>query len=782
MHRAIALRNSNLRFSNPRSWRYDDAHLVDLAIVYYDTMGRRGYDTLRRTLLPGVLPTYETLRHHPRFQLLPITNVGYEIDRLRQIPDYYRRLGYTLPFFAISEDATVVRPGLVLRAADNLIFGFIGAAPVCPSTYEDLLRLVQERQLADQISVVLLNPLVSLFPSFVLAVFAQHAGVDADVTARRIAAGIDLLAQLGIVAFSHGADGAAANVSYQKRRLGLIRERTYEHQLVPSHSQPLRVPSLRGPDEEVTVRTMQADLTAFTGMPELFTSALVPVLSFQDFAHLLTKMRTRLLRKAFGLRLGDGLAHVSVLESLCGTDGQRLELEARTGLRTDDLNPADKQDFPAAERICSERVISLLDAKLLANEPCGDSGSLAPTILYLRLMSLVRRAYMQPGVRVLERLLAAFTAYYLLEIWLVDADDLHLDKKLFITTNTRFCIRTNALSLLTYYEWVASGEVPQLRISMPTSPHVFGSLQNEELFRELRALSHDVNFNLLEALQRLQAAQRVRLLVQLNQADSAAEPPLDLPRHHRHPRADSLGRAPEYMEPEVSSTTIHNSLLAAQKDAIQLWVKYAACLPVTVARRMNLPTWPAGAARPVLRLRLGSEELARHDLNPLDLIPARASAKLRNERLAAARPLHTGAQTAQQQRDASARLQQLQQSLMQAEQRGNGGDDEADDDEDDDDENHQLHWRAALAVAGLRAGDDVSRNQLQVHSDYAEYVHVDVGERDSPKAISLGSLTLPKARVVRMLGGHAVVSSERLRRVQHRAPAPAGSQQAPNGT
>jgi len=125
------VRNANLRLPNPRNWRYNDPHLLDLAMVFLDSMGRRGYEFLRLTLGAGALPTPVTLRSHFRFRIPPITNLGFELPRLQQIPALYRSLGYNNAVFSISEDATSIRPTLSVRLADNILFGFAGRAPLC---------------------------------------------------------------------------------------------------------------------------------------------------------------------------------------------------------------------------------------------------------------------------------------------------------------------------------------------------------------------------------------------------------------------------------------------------------------------------------------------------------------------------------------------------------------------------------------------------------------------------------------------------------------------------
>lgn len=786
LNKLIAVVNSNLPRSDPRGWRYNDPDILDLAMLFYDTMGRQGYELLRLSFGGRALPTPVTLKAHPQFLLPPITDAGFQLDRLRRLPDLYKALGYNLPLFGISDDATALRKSLFYRRSDNLIIGWSGAAVPCPDSLFELERMAAERKLASQVSPLMLNPIDPSYPSVVVAVFFDPPGAVSTATiVSRTDAALDVLYQLGIIVIAHGADGASQNVAMHERRLGFsVLPRSTRH-LVPDTKIVVRFPAL------LSMELQQHALAArrlVLHIGDEDVPADVPIgLCFQDFVHVLAKLRMRLLKAKDGLKLGDGVAHVAVLQHFVRSPAHRINLELSTLLRAEDLDPSDPMDYPAAERMCSAALIDFL-AEVAANADVQRpvTGDVHQTLLYVKLMSLVRKAYVEPGVNCLDRLRAAFTALFISDIWSEFATQYNTPAAQLITRNVRFCLRANAISLLGLYVFICSHRA--LRRHVPASPHVFGSQANEHLFRVLRALLADVNFGAAEMLRRLNAVARTDVLVSRNRADATALP-LDVPRHHRHPRADSLHRPAEYMDDSLTVAAMETAMVESKQAAICLWYAHAGrFLPLSVAVPLGHPLPPEGSAeRPVVRVTMTGEANFVREL-PLDLVAALdrhtpatapvAAGAQSNAASAVASAAGAAADTAEL--DVEAELDEgerlyaaeiaLQKEAAHHEARSIEEwrariEDAADEEEG---AQEQLDWQASVAAA-RQAAADVADGALAFDLTYdaKKHVHVDIGQKDAPaKLKTLLGTQVSKARAVNIVGGHTQQTSERLRRVR----------------
>ena len=112
---------------------------------------------------------------------------------------------------------------------------------------------------------------------------------------------------------------------------------------------------------------------------------------------------------------------------------------------------------------------------------------------FLRFSRAAVFAFLGRGVSALERLRQAWFARYFADGWRawLQEKGLPLGDN-FISTNQYACIKLNAESLLLFYHWLCAH--PQLRKAVPVSVCGFGSQQNENLFREMRAYGNDPNF------------------------------------------------------------------------------------------------------------------------------------------------------------------------------------------------------------------------------------------------------------------------------------------------
>lgn len=299
-----------------------------------------------------------------------------------------------------------------------------------------------------------------------------------------------------------------------------------------------------------------------------------PVLHFQDPSHLLLKLRNRITaRDGNGVRMGArGMASVRLLEYLLEEDST-FRVEIDHGLRKTDLSPKDRMNFPAADRLFSERVIGALllckDATAPLSEPTPPPSApssdaavapalrkkrkakkakeqaseglprLVPPAAFLRIGRDAVFAFLGNGTAY-ERLHQAWFARYFADGWRawLQENELNLADN-FLSSNQYACIKLNAESLLLFYDWLCSA--PELRRAVPASVFGVGSQQNENLFRTTRAFP-DPNFSVAEFLRRVTQVQELSLIA------SRYENLFVFGAHHKHTRPDHIRRAPVYLD------------------------------------------------------------------------------------------------------------------------------------------------------------------------------------------------------------------------------------------
>jgi hypothetical protein len=75
--------------------------------------GQGTHRFLYQTLMRGAIPCFRSTLNHARRHTLPLAEIGYTERRMKYAVEFYKRIGYHLPFFLISSDATALRPELV---------------------------------------------------------------------------------------------------------------------------------------------------------------------------------------------------------------------------------------------------------------------------------------------------------------------------------------------------------------------------------------------------------------------------------------------------------------------------------------------------------------------------------------------------------------------------------------------------------------------------------------------------------------------------------------------
>lgn len=599
-------RNRNVQRKRKSAFTYPPLlHDMSFVLGYLGSNSAHAY--LAKTLV-GVLPgrAYCTKKHLESADVL-LFEPGFYASRFAAARRFYDALGYSSHVYFTSTDATAVRQQLTVRRKDDALLGLCTVrAVVAGESLQGMLAAVTKYGLASLADLFLLNPIDTRLPSFALGVFPQCSTPKHPVLMERWSVAHKLLADQGMCFVAHGGDGDSAQLAAMLVRSSVEGISFESGQCIFSFRS---VPAATGGSFTVSCPAQRMCLPSLG-----LQNVTYPTLHFQDPVHLLLKLRKRITgRDGYGVRIGaKGMASVRLLEYLLESEAS-FRTEIDHGLRKADLNPKDRMNFPAAERLFSERLIAALGrisdatAPLPPNEeekkpPPGSatissSSSLPPPeehgkkrkkatkkkkknknknkdalpervppraqelAAFLHLGREAVFAFLGNGSP-LERLYRAWFARYFADGWRawLEQEGFTISKN-FLSTNQYECIKLNAESLLLFYHWLCSD--PKLRSSVPASVFGVGSQQNENTFRTTRYCS-DPNFGVEEFLRRLTMAQEFSLVAH-RQAGI-----FQFAKHHKHTSSDHIRRPPEYLDDsytEHSARECLSSALAAANKA-----------------------------------------------------------------------------------------------------------------------------------------------------------------------------------------------------------------------
>lgn len=218
-----------------------------------------------------------------------------------------------------------------------------------------------------------------------------------------------------------------------------------------------------------------------------------PVSCVQDTVHIAVKLKSRLLNPLIILRMGCYVAEGNHLRKI-----QTKYQKDQHGLREQDLNHQDKQNYDAVLRIVNAS--HLLDNIAEAHA----------TKCYVELMKSVIDSFLDKSLDPLVRIEKLWSVVFFLRYWrqwiLVNCQCSLKDN--FITYNAYMCIEINAHSLITFLMTVRD----QLnKDSASFLPWLLGSQSCERVFRSARSMSSTfstiINFGMLGLLRRLHRLQ-----------------------------------------------------------------------------------------------------------------------------------------------------------------------------------------------------------------------------------------------------------------------------------
>lgn len=238
----------------------------------------------------------------------------------------------------------------------------------------------------------------------------------------------------------------------------------------------------------------------------------------QDTIHILTKMRTRLLRGYLHLQLGDQVATGNHLKILL-----RNVPKTYHGLIRTSLSLEDKQNFASVEKIMSQRVKS----NLTQHVPHSDA-----TAMYLQLMTNINESF-NADLPPLERIYKIWFVVYFFRIWYIwlDSQQKYKLSENFITLHTLKCIELNAHALV------------DLTIELKDTPDLYqptewNSQSCEHFFRRLRSMGTTnytkINFSLYEVFHQIGRLEIMNDILHANLNNANIVFPKLLSESHEH--------------------------------------------------------------------------------------------------------------------------------------------------------------------------------------------------------------------------------------------------------
>lgn len=231
----------------------------------------------------------------------------------------------------------------------------------------------------------------------------------------------------------------------------------------------------------------------------------------QDTTHILTKLRNRLLTSSRIFPIGNKIVSLTHLKYLIENVSKDKHL-----LTMSDINPKDRQNYPSADKICSNSVIKCLVEFVPGCEA---------TVLYLKAMRNLIIAYLDVyninSSELIYRMWCAVFFFRAWRSWLSNSEKIKTNSKKsknfytlkdnFISSNCYTCIELNAHAMvkkLLAEDVKQDGSCEEDEILFPD---LYGSQPCESTFRQTRSFTSTfstiVNFNMLDILHRINKIQ-----------------------------------------------------------------------------------------------------------------------------------------------------------------------------------------------------------------------------------------------------------------------------------
>ena len=379
---------NNLPLS-PNRFRYNEL-TKKFAICLYILGGKQTYEFVRLNIYASI-PNLSTL--HDLINKSDVIGAEGQFG-FQSLEKYASRFGFC------SEDMTGVIRKVEYDSSSNSFVGFatpiIDGVPMAQSyqadTFDELKDIFQSTEIASLLNVHMFQSVPMLDsvthapkPCLLSAYGVNNKSNAMDILRRWIYMLKNCLDNgVRIIGFSTGIFiGIIVNERFFHSQIDADGKYMSAMRLVSGFFAPLS-PLILENDEHAFEIDLPEDWTwFFLGKKQLF-------LFSQDPVHLVTKWRNRLLSSKAELHFGKYRITKGHIETLIN-DESLTKLDH--GLTNSDINPKDRQNYRSCIKLISDDVIHLL----------ADAGDSQGTVIYLKLLQMIVKAYITKSTSVRER-------------------------------------------------------------------------------------------------------------------------------------------------------------------------------------------------------------------------------------------------------------------------------------------------------------------------------------------------------------------------------------------
>lgn len=450
--------------------------------------GRLAYSTIHKNL-PLAMPSLSTTNLFARKMGDRIFDAHL---RTNELLNYLMERKLEL-IVSLSEDATRIDGRIQYDSVRNQIVGFVSpmdkttGMPI-PDAFptKNCAEIVKHFSVgnvpAKYVNVVMAQPLAK-YPPFCLLLYGLDTKYTSDDVDKRWDFIKEELNRVGIKVLTFSADSEPRNNSAQRKRSLLGQEsEVFNTENKSTSSRNAKSKNCRMPDD-----WFRSGLTESNEEPY----------DVQDGDHILTKIRNVFLKTRRSPHLfpfGKYYIQINHLYFLL----HRFRKDQHC-LTKSTLNPVDRQNYSSAVRMCSDKVIELLQEKV------PNSGG---TIAFLTIVRYIIDAFSASDISPLQRIDKIWYTVFLLRIWrrYIRKRKGSKLKYNFITQNTYSCIELNAHNLILIMLHLKKHDLKEFFL-----PFLYNSQPCEEFFRRIRSFtstnSTKVNCSIKEILERINKIQ-----------------------------------------------------------------------------------------------------------------------------------------------------------------------------------------------------------------------------------------------------------------------------------
>lgn len=536
---------------NKKVNRFDsNSTLKSFASYLFVVGGRKFYEILHANLKKS-LPSIATINR----KISTLETIPEGSFRFSTLKDYLLKRGYPLAVW-ISEDGTRINGKTEYDVASNSIVGFTppldcNGLPVTNAflaTSADKIREIFDREtISSNAYCIMAQPLAYKAPPICLSLFGTDNRFDSTQVLSRWDWMVKEAEKEGINILGFSSDG-------DPKLLKSMRVKVFSDFIAHEST-------------EGNARWSEWFYGKFN----------TNIFFVQDHIHIAAKLRTRVLKDSIVLPMGQYIASSTFLRLLIEKFDKNLHF-----LTFSDLDLKDKMNFRAMEKMCDEKVLTLMAKQF------PDSKA---TVTYLLMAKLSVNAFIDESLTPEQRLENIWEAVLFFRYWLdwLKTEGYSTTKN-FITQNAYICLELNAHAMIQIIRFCRDNNKSDLFL-----PFLFQSQTCESFFRQLRSMtttqSTVVNFSMLDLLHRIK------------RVDMQADVILKLDKTYDFPRAQrTTAKTYEYAQ--------NNHLCLPSDSSIEEIIEKARLKAVSTCNELKITISDSSMFPPLtLSLEVSQEQL-----------------------------------------------------------------------------------------------------------------------------------------------------------------------------